>query len=76
MYMYTHPWTHKHIYMQIHIFRYTFSFYTVSYRGTNIKIFKFKKVISFFDPMMWGKFKNFIQTIKTNIVDRIVGYNI
>ena len=61
---------------------------TVPNRGTNVRIcflshvclaeriFKFRKVISCANPIMWGKFKNFIQIIRINVIDKIVGYSI
>ena len=39
-------------------------------------IFKFRKVISCAYPTIWGKFKNFIQMIRANVIDKIVGYSI
>ena len=39
-------------------------------------ILNLKKVISCAYPTVWGKFKNFIQIIRTSFTDKIVGYNI
>ena len=58
----------------------------VPYKGTDVRNcflphvsfakrnFKFRKVISCVYPAMWGEFKNFIQIIRTSVVDKIVGY--
>ena len=40
------------------------------------RIFCFRKFICCAYPTMWGKFKNFIQIIKTSVIDKIVGYSI
>ena len=38
------------------------------------RIFKFRKVTSCVYPTMSGEFKNFIQIIRTSVIDKIVGY--
>ena len=40
------------------------------------RIFCFRKFICCAYPTMWGKFKSFIQIIKTSVIDKIVGYSI
>ena len=53
---------------------------TVPYRGTNIQIsfvkmtFKFRKVISCVYPAICGRIQNFIQIIRTSVIDKIAGY--
>ena len=40
------------------------------------RIFKFRKVISCAYPIMWGKFKGFIQIIRASAISKAAGYSI
>ena len=38
--------------------------------------FKLRKVIFHAYPTMWGEFKNFVQIIRTTVIDKVVGSSI
>ena len=48
----------------------------MSYVSLAKRIFKFRKIISCAYSTVWDIFKNFIQIIRTSIIDKIVVYSI